>query len=229
VNSSVEARTTVTRPRGPDATGLGGYLDRVRRVRRLDAVEERGLATRVRRMRDGAAARRLVTSHLRTVIRIAWQYRRLHPSYLELIQEGNLALVRAVWCYDPERSGPLSSYAGAWIRTCIARFVLARHRRAERGRPPVERPAPTAVDDRPFLAFEETAFLDRLAAVLPRFTADLPRREVGILRDRMLRDPPRTLAAQGRELGITAERVRQIERSLLARLRDVLLAGDGHC
>jgi RNA polymerase sigma factor (sigma-70 family) len=211
--------------RRPDSAGLTDYLAKVRKVRPLGPEEERGLARRVCRMRDRAAARRLVTGHLGKVVRIAWQYRRRHPSLLELIQEGNLALVRAIWRYDPERSGRLSTYVGAWIRTCIARFVAEGHeRRAAAGAAAERARAAVAVDEGPLLALEESALRGRLTALLPGFAERLPQREVGILRDRVLRDPPRTLAEQARELGITAERVRQIEVSLVDRLRALLLS-----
>ena len=237
-----------------ESDGLAGYLAKVRRLTPLDALEERRLASQAR-LGDSAAARRLVTAHLGTVVRIAAQYRHFHPSYLELIQEGNLALVRAVRRYDPDASGRFSTYVGAWIRTCIARFVLTslgldregrgasvmapsaferllaemRERSAQEGSPDrsaSEQRAAAAVpfDESPFLAFEESALLNRLTTFLPRFAEGLPLREVGILRGRVLRDPPRTLADQARELGITAERVRQIEVSLVGRLRKHLLA-----
>jgi RNA polymerase sigma factor (sigma-70 family) len=237
-----------------DSGSLSRYLRQVRQVAPLDSLEERRLAVQVRRG-DGPAARRLVTAHLGTVVRIAWRYRRLHPSTLELIQEGNLALVRAVQRYDPARSASVSTYVGAWIRTCIARFVLASLGLGRQGRQGRTEPltAPSALrrlliemherwadrhpprrapltdvassfDESPFLPFEESALLTRLSALLPRFAEGLPVREVGILRERVLRDPPRTLAEQGKELGITAERVRQIELSLIARLRDRLLS-----
>jgi RNA polymerase sigma factor (sigma-70 family) len=241
------------RARTTESDGLAGYLAKVSHLAPLEAVEERRLAFQAR-MGDGAAARRLVISHLGTVVRIAAQYRHFHPSYLELIQEGNLALLRAVRRYDPDASGRFSTYVGAWIRTCIARFVLANQgldregrgtavlapsalqrllaeinegsaeaRRADRSALQ-EYAAALPFDESPFLAFEESALLNRLAAFLPLFAEGLPRREVGILRDRVLRDPPRTLADHARELGITAERVRQIEVSLVARLRELLLA-----
>jgi RNA polymerase sigma factor (sigma-70 family) len=229
VITSVVTRPGRVAPRA-DSNGLSDYLARVRQVRPLGPDEEHGLARRVCRTRDRAAASRLVTAHLGKVVRIAWQYRRRHPSLLELIQEGNLALVRAIWRYDPERSGRLSTYVGAWIRTCIARFVADGHqRRAAAGAAAERARAAAAVDEGPLLALEKSALRRRLTALLPAFAERLPRREVGILRDRVLRDPPRTLAEQARELGITAERVRQIEVSLLDRLRALLLSTERSC
>jgi RNA polymerase sigma factor (sigma-70 family) len=219
--TSVAAARAPFEPGTADSAGLAGYLRKVRQVPPLEPFEERLLAARVRRLGDRSAARRLVTGHLGTVVRIARLYRRFHPSYLELIQEGNLALVRAVWRYDPDRSGRFSTYVGAWIRTCISRFV---QRPADRAALDRRADASLSFDEGPFLAFEESALLTRLSSLLPRFTEGLPVREVGILRDRVLRDPPRTLADQAREMGITAERVRQIELSLVARLRELVLA-----
>jgi RNA polymerase sigma factor (sigma-70 family) len=227
VNVTVEAPASPVPPPA-DSAGLASYLQRVRLLPALGGAEERGLVARVQRLGDQTAARRLVTGHLASVVRIARQYEHLHPNLLELIQEGNLALVRAVRRYDPHRSGSFSTYVGAWIRTCVGRFVLSRQRsRLQRPTRPAaidQRASGLSHDDDPLLPFEQNAFLARLSTLLPRFTETLPARERRILSDRVLSDSPRTLSQQARELGITAERVRQIELSLIGRLRQELLS-----
>ncbi len=77
---------------------------------------------------DLDAARRLVTSNLRLVVKIAHEYRRAHRNLLDLIQEGNVGLMAAVKKYDPYRGVKLSSYAAWWIRAYILKFILANWR-----------------------------------------------------------------------------------------------------
>jgi RNA polymerase sigma factor (sigma-70 family) len=101
------------------------YLARVRRYPKLSPGEEARLVQRLRATGDRAAARALVTAHLGQVVSIARGFRRLHPNLLELVQEGNLALIRAVHRYDPARRVTLAAYVASWVRTYIGRFVLA--------------------------------------------------------------------------------------------------------
>ena len=101
------------------------YLARVRQHPKLTPAEEARLVHRLRATGDRAAARALVTAHLALVVSIARGFRRLHPNLLELVQEGNLALIRAVHRYDPARRVTLAAYVASWVRTYIGRFVLA--------------------------------------------------------------------------------------------------------
>ena len=107
------------------SSSLVTYLARVRQYSKLSAADEARLVGRLRTTGDRAAARALVTANLAHVVTIARGFRRLHPNLLELIQEGNLALIRAVHRYDPARRVTLSAYVAAWVRTYIGRFVLA--------------------------------------------------------------------------------------------------------
>jgi RNA polymerase sigma-32 factor len=90
----------------------------------LDADAQRGLAVRYRETGDVDAARQLVTSNLRLVVKIAYDYRRAYRNVMDLIQEGNIGLMQAVKKYDPYKGVKLSSYAAWWIRAYILRFIL---------------------------------------------------------------------------------------------------------
>lgn len=103
---------------------LAFYLAEVRRYPLLSPEEERTYAVRYRETQDREAAQRLVTSNLRLVIRIAFQYHRRWANVLDLIQEGNVGLVEALSRYDPTREIRFSSYAQYWIRAMILRFLL---------------------------------------------------------------------------------------------------------
>lgn len=103
---------------------LSSYLADVRRYPILNVEEEREAAIAYHEGGDQQAAERLVTSNLRLVIKIAFQYHRQWANVLDLIQEGNTGLVEALSRYDPYREIRFSSYAQYWIRALILRFLL---------------------------------------------------------------------------------------------------------
>jgi RNA polymerase sigma-32 factor len=103
---------------------LQQYIRLVERIPRLDDAEERELAERLRRDNDLDAARRLITSHLRCVVSIANRYRGYGLPQEDLIQEGNIGLMKAVRRFDPSRRVRLISYATYWIRAQIHDFIL---------------------------------------------------------------------------------------------------------
>ena len=73
---------------------------------------------------DVEAARRLVLSNLRLVVKIAMEYRRAWTNTLDLVQEGNVGLMEAVQRYDPYLGVKLSSYAVYWIRAYILKYLI---------------------------------------------------------------------------------------------------------
>jgi RNA polymerase sigma-32 factor len=103
---------------------LSAYLREVQRHPLLSPEETQGLAEKFVKTQDSAAAARLVTSNLRLVVKIAYEYRRAYKNIMDLIQEGNIGLMQAVKRYDPYRGVKLSSYAAWWIRAYILRFIL---------------------------------------------------------------------------------------------------------
>jgi RNA polymerase sigma-32 factor len=245
---------------------LSSYVARVRRHPRLTRLEERRLVRRLRGGADRQAAKTLVLAHLRTVVRIARAFGHLHPNLLELIQEGNLGLIRAVDRYDPAGPVTLEAYAASWARTYIVRYVLSsigmvvdrddpgwelseglhrslRSLEAELGGDEID-----GVDERDNQEFAPTApgqpdpelvrlallvdqdeeapdqlIQDRqkrrlLEAALPEFERGLTPRERRIFHARLTASNPTTLSQTGKDLGLSAERVRQIEEKLKLRL-----------
>jgi RNA polymerase sigma-32 factor len=90
----------------------------------ISREEEHALAVRWTEDGDRDAARRLVVSNLRLVVKIAMEYRRAWTNTLDLIQEGNVGLMEAVQRYDPYQGVKLSSYAVYWIRAYILKYIL---------------------------------------------------------------------------------------------------------
>ncbi len=106
-----------------DSAELDRYFRDVRRFSPLRSDEERELG---RRHRDGdsAAGHRLVNANLRFVVKIANEYRSSGLPMADLVQEGNLGLMKAVSKFDPERGLRLISYAVWWIRAYVQAYVL---------------------------------------------------------------------------------------------------------
>jgi RNA polymerase sigma-32 factor len=103
---------------------LDAYLERVSRIPVLSREEERELAVRFRRNNDLSAARHLVLSHLRFVVHIARGYGGYGLPVGDLVQEGNVGLMKAVKRFDPSMNVRLVSFAVHWIRAEIHEYVL---------------------------------------------------------------------------------------------------------
>src|SRR5579862_6045914 len=103
---------------------LDAYLERVSRIPVLSREEERELAVRFRRSNDLSAARELVLSHLRFVVHIARGYGGYGLPIGDLVQEGNVGLMKAVKRFDPSMNVRLVSFAVHWIRAEIHEYVL---------------------------------------------------------------------------------------------------------
>ncbi|QBQ54517.1 RNA polymerase sigma factor RpoH [Nitrosococcus wardiae] len=109
----------------PVAVGdLDTYCQTVHSIPILSADQERNLALRLRHHHDLDAARQLVLSHLRFVVRIARGYSGYGLPLADLIQEGNIGLMKAVKRFDPEQGVRLVSFAVHWIRAEIHEFIL---------------------------------------------------------------------------------------------------------
>src|SRR6202042_724881 len=103
---------------------LDAYMDRVSRIPVLSREEEHDLAVRYRADDDLDAARKLVLSHLRFVVHIARGYTGYGLPMGDLIQEGNVGLMKAVKRFDPSVNVRLVSFAVHWVRAEIHEYVL---------------------------------------------------------------------------------------------------------
>lgn len=123
MSTSLVLKSTDTLLAGPLGS-LDAYIDRVSRIPVLTREQELDLATRFRRDNDLNAARELVLSHLRFVVHIARGYVGYGLPMGDLVQEGNVGLMKAVKRFDPEVGVRLVSFAVHWIRAEIHEYVL---------------------------------------------------------------------------------------------------------
>ncbi len=271
---------------GQDA---GAYMNTVNRMPLLSADEEKALAVRFRDNEDLDAARELVMSHLRDVVKVARGFMGYGLPLIDLIQEGNIGLMKAVKRYDPEHGVRLVSYAVHWIKAEIYDFVLKNWRivkvattKAQRKlffnlRKSKERlgwmtneevhkladnldvdpkmvremesrlsgsdvsfDAPSDTDDdapmvspSQFLSNEaedpakivaKREITQQRNAALSSALKELDERSRDIVARRWLADDKPTLHDLADEYGVSAERIRQIEKRAMERMKDVIAA-----
>ena len=261
-----------------DATDM--YLAEIGASRLLSAEEEIALARRVQKG-DQAARAEMIESNLRLVVKIARRYLNRGLPLIDLIEEGNLGLIRAVEKFDPNKGFRFSTYATWWIRQAVERGLMNQAKtirlpihiakdlntvlRAERElsqkldsepaaediaalleRPVSEvrhllrlseqvncteasvlepdRDAWDSVEDQDSLSPAELLQNEQLSAHIEGWLNELPEKSCEVLCRRFgLRGHDlATLEEVGRAVGLTRERVRQIQVDALARLREML-------
>ncbi|WP_420807485.1 RNA polymerase sigma factor RpoS [Alteromonas flava] len=262
-----------------DATQL--YLGEIGFSPLLSAEEEVYFARKALKG-DEASRKRMIVSNLRLVVKIARRYNNRGLALLDLIEEGNLGLIRAVEKFDPERGFRFSTYATWWIRQTIERAIMnqtrtirlpihvvkelnvflrtARELSQKLDHEPTAEEIATALDrpieevskmlrlneritsvDTPIGGDGDKALLDIIAddaeyspeenlqdsdikQSIVRWLGELnpKQREVLARRFGLLGYEPSTLEDVGAEIGLTRERVRQIQVEALRRLRDML-------
>jgi len=253
---------------------LDAYRRDLSQVTPLRAPEEIALAKRWR-AGDRRAGERLVESSLPFVIRVAKEYRRWGVPMEDLIQQGNLGLLKAAAKFDPEQGCRLITYAVFWIRAEIREYVVRGYRIVRLGSTRTERkamriyrregissveelvehsgmplararklwpiliqrdfaldattdqrgPAVDRVRDGCESPEDTFARKERIVGVRAKLGAalgTLSDRERSIIEQRLLAEEPRTLASIGQDLGVSKERVRQLQARACGKLRVAL-------
>ncbi|MBI2520324.1 MAG: RNA polymerase factor sigma-32 [Bdellovibrio sp.] len=109
---------------GPTRDPLILYLRQIARYKLLSPEQEQALTRALHETGDIEVAKQLVLANLRLVVKIAFEYRKVYQNLMDLIQEGNLGLMKAVSKYDPDKGAKLSYYASWWIRSYILKYIL---------------------------------------------------------------------------------------------------------
>jgi len=254
-----------------ESRAMRAYRDALADVVPLDRDVERELARRWRGG-DRRAGEELMTACLPFVISIAFEYRRWGVPLEDIVQQGNLGLLRAASKFDPARQCRLATYAAYWIRAEIRDYVVRAYRVVRLGTTKAERRALRAYRKTresdpatlaevsgmtrekaemllPLLEGREASIdaraddrgpmIDRIAGASPtpedeasalerlgrardavgEALGSLTDRERMIVRERLMTDEPRTLQELGVRLGVSKERVRQIEERARSKLR----------
>lgn len=100
------------------------YIQEISRYKLLSIEEEKELVAQLQETGDIEVAKKLVVANLRLVVKIAMEYRSAYKNVMDLIQEGNIGLMKAVSKYNPEKGAKLSYYASWWIKSYILKFIL---------------------------------------------------------------------------------------------------------
>lgn len=106
------------------ATNLHAYIKEISKYKLLTLEEEKELVEQLQETGDINVAKKLVLANLRLVVKIAMEYRSAYQNVMDLIQEGNIGLMKAVSKYNPEKGAKLSYYASWWIKSYILKFIL---------------------------------------------------------------------------------------------------------
>lgn len=260
----------------PDASRLSSYRTRVAACATLSAAEEAALARKWHRG-DQRAGARLIEGNLRYVLGIAQDYRRWGVSLDDLVQQGNIGLLKAAQRFDPAQGLSLRTYASYWIRAEIRDYVVRCYRIVRLGATRTERRAlrayrTSAVQNVEELAQQSGMPIARCRLLWPllaqgdrsldyagtggtpgrdllrdgrpdpealaiaregaqdaqervtRALAVLSERERRIVWARLATEQPPTLEQLGRRLGVSRERVRQLESRARLKLREALSA-----
>lgn len=107
-----------------DIDGLRLYMSQIEKFPLLSREEESALAIKYRDEKDDESCQLLITANLRFVIKIALSYRNYGVKLLDLVQEGNIGLMKAVERFDPDKGFRLISYAIWWIRAYIQNYII---------------------------------------------------------------------------------------------------------
>ena len=113
-----------SRARARSAGNIGAFIRAANMVPMLTEEQERDLAKRLREFGDVDAARQLVTSHLRFVVSVARKFTGYGLPLADLIQEGNIGLMKAVKNYDPDVGHGLAAFASSWIKAEMFDYVI---------------------------------------------------------------------------------------------------------
>lgn len=108
----------------PSPSGFSRYIKEIQKFPMLTAEQEYEYGVKLQKNNDSQAAKKLIQSHLRLVVKMAGKFKNYGLPMVDLVSEGNLGLVQAVKKFDPEKGFRLSTYAMWWIRAFMQDYIL---------------------------------------------------------------------------------------------------------
>lgn len=265
---------------------LQNYIARISQIPLMSKDEEHQLAVTYFETRDPELGKRLIQSNLRFVVKVAAEYSKFNSKIMDLIQEGNIGLIRSVKEYNPYKGARLITYAVWWIRGYIQEYLIRHHSIVRLGTnkkqqrlfyllqkekqkleeyshsrmlPALAQQTQTKVQDvekmkevvlKKDLSLDQpigteggatfmdvqpdtsSSLYDRLSSKqmnqllkkhLNNMAKDFNEQQRVIIKDRLLKDPPKTLQEIADRFNITREAVRQGEVRLLKKLKEKLV------
>jgi len=266
---------------------LQKYLNEISKYKLLTKKEEKKLAKRIQEHGDKKAAYTLATSNLRLVVKIAFEFQRIWMhNLLDLIQEGNIGLMRAVQKFDPYKNVKFSYYSSFWIKAYILKAIMDNWRLVKIGTTQSQRklffklnkvkqklidqgfdPKPKLLSeklgvsekeivdmelrldswdislDAPLNDNSNTEKIEQLSTQdvsieelvakkemkvllndkITLFKNNLTAREIDIFNRRIFSESPLTLQEIGDKYNISRERVRQVEKNIIKKLKNFLM------
>lgn len=273
-------------PISEGGSALQNYLARIAKIPLLSKQEEYDLAVAYFETKDPEAGKKLIQSNLRFVVKVVAEYSKFSSKVMDLIQEGNMGLIRAAKEFNPYKGARLITYAVWWIRGYIQEYLMRHHsivrlgtnKKQQRlfyllqkekqkleeysqGRllPVLAEQTKTRVQDvekmkevvlRKDLSLDQSigdekgkSFLDvqpdnsyslyeslslrqmseLLRTHLKNMEKDFNEKEIAIVKNRLLKDPPLTLQKIADDFSISREAVRQTEERLMKKLKKRLI------
>ena len=264
-------------------SALQNYMARISKIPLLSKEKEHELAMAYFEAKDPEIGRKLIQSNLRFVVKVVAEYSRFSSKVMDLIQEGNIGLIRAVQEFNPYKGARLITYAVWWIRGYIQEYLMRHHSIVRLGTnkkqqrlfyllqkekqkleeysqnrflPLLAKQTQTKVRDvekmtevvlRKDLSLDQSigqesgkTFLDiqkdhsyslyedlsfqqmsgLLRSHLKNMEKDFSKKENRIIKDRLLKDPPRTLQEIADDFHVTREAIRQSEARLMKKLKE---------
>ncbi|MCZ0932654.1 MAG: RNA polymerase factor sigma-32 [Oligoflexia bacterium] len=287
----VSSRSPVLSPEVIPSVSEGGsalqnYMTRISKIPVLSKEEEHQLAVAYYETKDSEIGKKLIQSNLRFVVKVAVEYSKFSSKIMDLIQEGNIGLMRALKEFNPYKGARLITYAVWWIRGYIQEYLMRHHSIVRLGTnkkqqrlfyllqkekqkledhsqkkllPSLARETQTKMKEveqmkeivlkkdfsldqpiRPekggksFLEFQqeessidESLSLYQMSQLLKKhlkaLEPELNEKEKSIIKNRLLKDPSKTLQAIADEFNVTREAIRQSEERLMKKLKEKLI------
>ena len=272
----------IPKPQIKPTNVLQQYIQEVAKYPILSREEEKELSILYYNKKDKKALKRLVQSNLRFVVKIASQYSQFGSKLIDLIQEGNIGLLKAVNEFNPYKGVRLISYAVWWIKGAIQEYLMKQHSIVRIGTTPTQKklfyllrkeklPNPgTPIDtlllsdrlgipqkeivsmqtrlkakdisldvhpqqnscfdvqknepiqlDEQYINHQEIQFLRKS---IKKLQPQMNKKELYILKHRILSEEPKTLQEIGQNFNVTRESIRQIESKLIKKIKEQVSA-----